>query len=288
MKTKDLGRPSHFLGMGFVWKDDGSLQLRQTKLIQALPESTRMSACKGVSSLATTSFDPSIKGGESIEKFFDYRSVAGSILYLAVKTRPDIAIVASILSQHVESPTTIQYTGAERVLCYLKETMKAALRISPTDDNQLVAFVDSSWEKEPGFGRKSRSGIIIKYASVPVSTAIVLQKFTALSSTEAEYIALSEASRTIVWLRFVLNEFGIEQRPTIFYQHNSGSISWSMENFHSQFSKRKHVDIRCNYIIEKVASKEIFPVKERTENMQTDFFNENTISKKFPVRNYQF
>lgn len=281
LKTKDLGRPSHFLGMDFIWTDSGSLLMRQTKLITALLSNTRMESCNGISSPLTTSVDLSIKDQNPIDESFDYRSVIGSILYLAVKTRPDIAVAASMLAQHVESPSRVQQGGAKRVLRYLKATKDAALIISPGDGNQLSAYVDSSWGGEPGFGRKSRSGIIIKYGNAAVYTASVLQKCTALSSTEAEFIALSESSKTIVWLRKVLTEFGITQKATIVHQDNVGSIYWATGNTASEFAKRKHVDIRYHYVVEKVKYGEITLTKTPTEEMQSDFLTKVLHPTKF-------
>ena len=271
LKTKDLGCPCHFLGMDFIWNEDGTLQLRQTKLLKALLEKTGLQNCKGISSPLTPSLDLSSKQGGNIENGFDYRSIVGSLLYLAVKTRPDIAVAASMLAQHVENPSMLQHNGAKRVLRYLKGTENAALRICPHNSNQLSAHVDSSWGGEPGFGRKSRSGVIIKYGDVAVFTASVLQKCTALSSTEAEFIALSEATKTIVWLRRVLAEFGIIQKPTVVYQDNIGSITWATGHIGSQFAKRKHVDIRYHYVVEKVSERDISVVKKSTKSMESDF-----------------
>lgn len=90
---------------------------------------------------------------------------------------------------------------------------------------------------------------MIKFPVVAVHTASVLQNCTALLSAEAEFMALWEASKIIVWIRRVLAEFGIVQNPSIVYQDNNGIINWAPEDVRGQFSKRKHIDDRYHYII---------------------------------------
>ena len=131
--------------------------------------------------------------------------------------------------------------------------------------------MDSSWGGEPGFGRRSRSGIFIKYGNAPIYAASILEKGVTLSSTEAEYVALSEATKTITWLRRVLNEIGIAQAPSVVYQDNIGSIRWAESSPASEFSKRKHVDIRYHYVREKLQEKAITLRKVSTRDMQSDF-----------------
>ena len=78
------------------------------------------------------------------------------------------------------------------MLRYLKAMIDAATKIIPNNETQLKSWVDASWEGETGFERRYRIGMVIKCANVPVYTATVLQKCTALSSTEAEFIDVSE------------------------------------------------------------------------------------------------
>lgn len=117
-----------------------------------------MAGCTAIEMPTSPSIDLSLKGEMLTNPTLNYRSVIGSILYLAVKMRSDIAVAASILAQYVESPTRIQFNGAKRVLRYLKGTSLVALMISPTSSGQLCAYVDASWQGEPGFGCRSRTG----------------------------------------------------------------------------------------------------------------------------------
>ena len=144
LKTKDLGRLSHFLGIELLWNEGNGLFLRQSKLVNSLLESTGMASCNGIESPLNPVVDLSLKEGEIVEFKYDYRSVIGSLLYLSIKTRPDIDVAVSMLSQHVENPTKIQSPGIKRLLQYLKKTANAALRVVPKNRTQLKAWVDAS------------------------------------------------------------------------------------------------------------------------------------------------
>ncbi len=88
-------------------------------------------------------------------------------------TRTAIALVTRVLSRRVRNPTNTHQAGEKRVLRYLKETLRAASRIMPSDGNQLYARVDASRRNEPGIGRKIRSGSIIDYAGVSIYTITI-------------------------------------------------------------------------------------------------------------------
>jgi len=75
-----------------------------------------------------------------------------------------------------------------------------------------------------------------------------LQKGVTLSSTEAEYVALSEACKVIIWLRNELNELGIKQRATAVFEDNAGVFKWSSGETCQDFRRSKHVDLRYHHV----------------------------------------
>ncbi len=108
-----------------------------------------------------------------------------------------------------------------------------------------------------------------------------LQKCVTQSSTEAEFVALSEATKTITWLRRVLNELGIHQKPTVISEDNSGAIRWSSGTNDVDFKRRKHLDIRFHYIREKVLDGTVTIVKVPTSKMKADFLTKPLSTKHF-------
>ncbi|GBM15230.1 Retrovirus-related Pol polyprotein from transposon TNT 1-94 [Araneus ventricosus] len=98
--------------------------------------------------------------------------------------------------------------------------------------------------------RKSYSGCVLKFADGAISWESKKQHCVALSSTEAEYIALSECAKQIVYLRRFLNELydSVDETPTLVFSY-SQTAQKLVQNpiFHS---RTKHIDIRCHYIRE--------------------------------------
>ena len=218
---KDLGQASHFLGVDLTIKPGRGILMRQGKVLNSLLKSTGMESCRTTSTPMDHTIGMSATCCTRADEDSNYRSIMGSILYLAVKTRPYICVATGILCRHVEAPSMKQKIGAERVLKYLSSTKLLGLKLQAGSNDQLSAYMDSSWGGEPGLARGSRSGIVIKYGNAPIYAASILQKCVTLSSTEAEYVALSEAIKTITWLRRVLNKIGIPQAPSVVYQEKN-------------------------------------------------------------------
>ena len=100
-----------------------------------------------------------------------------------------------------------------------------------------------------------------------------------LSSTEAEYVAFSEATKTVVWLRRVLEELEIPQNPTVVYEDNSGVFKWSTGHIAQDFRRSKHVDIRYHHVREKVRDGLIELKKASTKEMVADFLTKPLCSE---------
>ncbi|XP_071572361.1 uncharacterized protein [Temnothorax nylanderi] len=122
-------------------------------------------------------------------------------MYVAVSTRSDIAASVAILSRKLNNPTETDWLEAKRVARYLKSTAnyKLKLRSNIKNKSNLTGYVDANWA-ESRTNRKSNSGYIFKYHGAAISWACRKQSCVALSSTEAEYIALSDGGQKMLWL----------------------------------------------------------------------------------------
>jgi len=134
----------------------------------------------------------------------DYQSLIGSIMYLAISTRPDIMHSISKLAQRNSNPHVEHDCGAKHILRYLSRTIDLKLHYRKTGQ-RLHAFVDADWAND-SLDRKSYSGYCFYLGGSPFSWESKKQGIVALSSTEAEYIALSTASREAIYLRRLLEE----------------------------------------------------------------------------------
>ena len=120
-----------------------------------------------------------------------YQSIIGSLLYIMLGTRPDICFAVTKLAQFAANPSSEHMKCANNICRYLNSTSNYALVFDGSRDGGLIAFTDS----------KLAGGIF--------SWKSQAQKTVALSSTEAEYMALSDCSRQAVWIQSLLRELGI-------------------------------------------------------------------------------
>jgi hypothetical protein len=128
-----------------------------------------------------------------------YQSVVGSLIYAANISRPDIAAAVGIAGQFMSNPSSPHWQGVKRILRYLIGTKKKGLVLG--GKNQIIdleAWVDFHWASDIN-SRKSRAGYAVKLGDGAVMWGSKKQQSVALSSSEAEYMALSIATREILW-----------------------------------------------------------------------------------------
>ena len=202
---------------------------------------------------------------------FSYRQTLGEILYAMITCRPDIAFPVIKLSQYSNSPAEIHYQALKNVFRYLRSTIDHGLyfwRTTPLFDfdlptgqyprqfhyenpqpddvhmpqNILHGYMDSDWASDVAH-RRSVSGIAILLAGAVVSYKSKLQPTVALSSTEAEFSAASEAGKMVLYLRSILDEINVPQdNATTLYEDNDGTLL--MANAGQPTRRTRHIDIR--------------------------------------------
>ncbi|GBL60415.1 Retrovirus-related Pol polyprotein from transposon TNT 1-94 [Araneus ventricosus] len=263
---------------------NGQITMSQSKYIENVLEKFNMQDAKTVK----TPLDPNVKltkemcpktEAEKAEmSLYPYRSLIGSLMYLAICTRPDICHSVSYLSQFNENPGMPHWTAAKRVLKYLKGTKNRGLTFRPTK-KPLVGYADADWASDIT-NRKSYSGCVLKFADGAISWESKKQHCVALSSTEAEYIALSECAKEIVYLRRFLNELyeSVDETPTVVFS-DSQAAQKLVQNpiFHS---RTKHIDIRCHYIREVCECGEIKINYIPTDKMAADILTKTLTFQK--------
>lgn len=179
-----------------------------------------------------------------------YQSIIGALLYIAVNTRPDIAIATSILGRRVSSPTTNDLIEAKRVLRYLKSTIEVGLHLGGAEKLKLECYVDADWAGEAG-DRKSNTGYLFKYGGGVVGWGCRKQTSITLSSTEAEYVALAECLQELKWLLRLLNNLGQPAAlPVIVNEDNQSCIALTTADRTTR--KSKHIDTKYCFIKEMV------------------------------------
>lgn len=167
------------------------------------------------------------------------------LTYLATCTRPDIAFAVSHLSQFNNCFDETHWKAAKRVLRYLKGTSNVGLSFGRTKEH-LSCYTDADLPNNLD-DRHSYTGYIFILNGCPVSWESKKQRTTALSSTKAEYMAISDAVKEAVYLRRFIDGLGFEL-PTklkIFNDNNGARKLAENPVFHA---RTKHIDVRHHYV----------------------------------------
>ncbi|KAF7337422.1 Transcription factor [Mycena sanguinolenta] len=183
-----------------------------------------------------------------------YRTVVGSLLWLANNTRPDIAYPVSILSQFLSNPGRVHWEAAKRVVRYLKGTEDAQLTLGGSHIG-LVGYSDSSWGSEV-LNWRSMSGYAFTLYGGTICWSAKKQSVVALSTAEAEYIAMTRATKEAMWIRQFMGElFGVFIEPTVLHVDNQSAIAMAKnDSFHS---RTKHIALPYHFVRHAVASSTI-------------------------------
>ncbi|BDD54388.1 hypothetical protein MAP00_009257 [Monascus purpureus] len=189
----------------------------------------------------------------------EYQRGVGCLTWLATKTRPDLSRTVGVLSQYHAKPTQKAWRALIHAIRYLKGSINRQITYhkatEPITSDLLMprCYTDSDWGGQLTGNRRSVSGYIFLLAGAPIAWKSRKQTSVALSSNEAEYMALSEASRDALWLRNLINELNVlptECPPITLYIDNQGAHAMAEAELTTKRSK--HIDIRYHYVREKI------------------------------------
>jgi hypothetical protein len=198
----------------------------------------------------------------------EYMSLVGSLIYLSVVTRPDIAYAVGRAGQAMANPTQADMVAAKRILRYLQASKEIGIVYQRMGEPQLRGYADSDWAGDRET-QKSTTGYIFTIAGAAISWASKRQQTVALSSTEAEYMAACSAAQEVMYLRALLSSLEHKQEgPTVLHQDNQGAIAIG-KDFASN-RRTKHIDIKYHYIRERVERGDIKLEYISTEGMIAD------------------
>jgi hypothetical protein len=271
-QMKDLGVARRFLGMDIDYAEDGSIKLHLERYLSALLERHGMSECNPVS----TPMDPSVRlvpaadgDRDGLADVKEYQQIVGELQFASLVARPDISCAVGTLAQFNVNPTSTHLGAAKRVLRYLKGSADLGVVYSPPS-GEASAFSDADWAGDRET-RRSRTGYVVMINKGAVSWRSALQPTVALSTTEAEYMALTEVTKEVEWVRTFLKELKYEHgvdEPTTVSTDNQGAKA--LANNPVSHSRTKHIAIRHHFIREKVADNTVWIQHVPTEMMTAD------------------
>ncbi|GAA5974474.1 hypothetical protein JCM11641_003239 [Rhodosporidiobolus odoratus] len=284
LKRVDTGL---FLGMRVRRLDDGAVELDQSHYAKSVLERFFPD---GLTSRATPldSDYSSISPAAEDERFdCPYRELLGALVYLSSCTRPDLAFALSFASRFSACPAERHWSILVRIFRFLSGTTNIGLRYCSSPSG-FSADLLSGWSDSDHAGdrdtRRSVSGYVygIGWDSLWATAVAWMsrrQKSVAISSTEAEYVALSEAAREALWLRALLLDLGYPPTsPTLIRGGNSGSLI--LASHPTSHSRTKHIGVHYHFTRELVEDGTLALKWVPTYDMVADFLTKGLGSAK--------
>jgi hypothetical protein len=277
-KLRDLGSTSLLLGVE-ISRDRANrmIYLSQKQYILNKLHEFNMADCKPVGTPMLPGLKlckeqcPQTSDEKEEMKNVPYINAVGSLLYLAILTRPDIAFAASVLARFNSNPGRTHWKAVGHLFRYLKGTVDLKLAYGPDPsigNDQFISYCDADHGGNKDNG-KSTSGYMIKLGSGVVCWSSKLQPIVTLSTTEAEYVAGVAAGKEICWVQNLLGELGYTApAPSKLYTDNQSALSVAKNPEHH--GRMKHLDLCFYWLRDKVQSNTLQPLYLPTEDMPAD------------------
>jgi len=251
--VKDLGSLTYFLGVEALWCTDG-IYLTQRQYIADLLKRSKIENAKPCTSPMASNCQLTSTDGTPFEDINLYRSIVGSMQYLAF-TRPDLAFVVHKVSKFMHNPLDTHWLAVKRILRYLKHSISTSLFITKIVNFTLQAFSDSDWAADRD-DRRLVGAYCIYMGSNLISWSCKQQPTVARSSIEAEYKAIANAAAEPIWFKSILHELGLppQHSPILWCDNIGATYLTSNPKFHARI---KHIEINVHFIRDQVYNKEL-------------------------------
>ena len=276
--VRDLGPADYFLGMELSRNREArTVTLTQKKLTRELVERYGMASAKP-RSVPLAAGEKLLKEGTPLDTAkFPFSELVGSLLYLSVCTRPDIAQAVGALARYMASPTEEHWRVALGVVRYLAGTQEAGVTFGGSDE-PLVGYCDADYAGDVD-SRRSTTGYVFLMYGGAASWSSRLQPTVAASTVEAEYMSAAQAGKEALWLRKLCADLGITGGTIQIYGDNQGALRLLKHPIASQRSK--HIDIMHHFVRERVARGELRYDYIPTAQMTADILTKALDATKF-------
>jgi hypothetical protein len=223
-------------------------------------------------------FHASDPNSEKIDRT-KYLSTLMSLMYAAIRTRPDILKEATYLATKSAVPYEGDWDNLVQILCYLKANPSKKVYFRHSDSKEIEFFADASFRIHTDTG--SHTGIIGKLFGNPILFKSGKQKILSKSSCEAELIALDEAATFIVWLMELLESISIPFiTPSIIYQDNTSTMTIAKSN-KGNFKRTKHIASKYFWVKQFIDSDEVILIFVPSERMEADILTKVLVGMRF-------
>ncbi|SLM33754.1 Ribonuclease H-like domain [Lasallia pustulata] len=180
-----------------------------------------------------------------------YQSMIGGLMWPATQSRPDIAFP---VGRYLCKPTEDHFQAAKRILCYLKGTHSYSICFTSSDSLSLTGYVDASHADDVDM-RRSTGSYVFMLAGGAISYKSGRQLIVTLSSTEAEYVALTLAAKEAIAVNRLLKELHNlhlpKDGPVKIFEDNQPAIDLTKRPASSD-GRTKHIELRWHYIRQEI------------------------------------
>ena len=230
-------------------KENHTLTLSQKTYTNSLLQKFNMENCKP----ASTPLDPSIQLNrdqcpttpEKITemKKFPYQELIGELIWLVSGSRPDLAFTVGSLLRFLDNPGIMYWKAGKQILQYLKGSQDYGLTYNaPNSTSGLQIYADADGILLNNRKAVSRYTFILNGAAISWSSK--QQEIVSLSTTEAEYIALTYTAKEAIWFHNFLSELiNPIAFPLNIYNDNQSAISLAHAELSQFHARTKHIDI---------------------------------------------
>lgn len=243
-KMKDLGLVLKFLGIN-VELGENYIKLHLEDYIDSLLKNYNMEECSPHRIPAVNSKSNTVDDDQDYPDGSEYRSIVGKLRYAANTVRFDISHIVLKLSRHLANPKVKHMVEAKRVLRYLKGSSSFGLVYEHGNHADLTAYCDADFAADVETHSRSITGAIILYGGSPVCWKSKLQTMVALSTVNAELVALCYTSAEVVWVDNLLEELGFYPKCQILCD-NQGAVK-TVKNG-SVLDGTKHIRVKADFI----------------------------------------
>ena len=239
--------------MNLEYQEDGSIILHQASYIEQLllqhgMEKSKLVATPAVKHAHFPQGKKEKEQEEPLDSSIPYREAVGQLLFLSCKTRPDISYAVSVVAAKQENPTQRDWMAVKRIFRYLNATKKRGILFTGGKLSTITAYCDADHAGDQQ-DRKSRSGYVIFAGSGPIDWHSKKQGPVALSTAEAEYIAMAATAQSVVFAR-QLYEFitgQVLEEATRIWCDNQAAIAM-INKPSTVLGRSKHIDVKYHYV----------------------------------------
>lgn len=286
-EMKDLGKASRILGMDIIRdRQKGTLILSQGKYIEKVLRTFGMQDVKPVTTPTSAQFklrsltDKEWKIEEQYMENIPYASAVGSLMYAMVRSRPDLGFAVGFVSRFMSKPSREHWSAVKWVLKYLRGASDLNLTFKKDSKFIIEGFSDSDYATDQD-RRRSVTGYAFKIGGNTVSWKSCLQSVVALSTIEAEYMALHEAAKESIWLRGLCNELGFKQTSATIHCDSQSAIALARNPVYHE--RTKQIDTKFHFIRDLVEAGDVILQKIHTNLNPADFLTKTVPGPKFQL-----